>query len=194
MATTNRVNITPVADTADLFCLYPGQQEPQSTYIALDIRDGALWASYSGEIGNAIPMNVYHGLVRRYYLPYPMLADVANELMADIMPLAQRVLDGASVEWDGSNRVGRLTLNAADAEAEIEAIILGYESGQEYNGVAWCDAADWFQFTEDEVRERLAAGATVEELAEEYDGDGSSPDSPILVGLENYLERLAADA
>ncbi|MGW2112830.1 hypothetical protein [Streptomyces sp. NPDC001948] len=40
--------------------------------------------------------------------------EAANELLRELAPLAQRVLDGATIEWDGENYVGRLITDDAD--------------------------------------------------------------------------------
>ena len=103
-----------------LFEQYAGQTKPQRAYIALDLRDGTMTAGYNPEIGNAIPMDVWQGLIRRWYMP-PFAAETANRIMQDMAELAQRVLDGAEILWDGngSNMIGRLTDDAQAAVKEI---------------------------------------------------------------------------
>ena len=59
-----------IVPAGDLLCVYPpGRQEPQACYIALDVRDGDFWAAYNPEVGNAVPMAVWHGIVCRWRIP-----------------------------------------------------------------------------------------------------------------------------
>ena len=188
--TETEITITPVAGAADLLCIYPREQAPQPCYVALDIRTGRLWADYNSEIGNAVPSDVWHGLTRRYEIP-PMSASVANALMEQLRPLAQRVYRGADDLWNGHNRLAVLDVDAAEAEAEIEDIVeREREAGRSLH---WWEAADWFSPITGELREALAAGRTVDELVNEYDGDGLTEDHPVVIGIREYLDNLSAD-
>lgn len=175
-------------EPARLLTIYPRQQTPQRTYIELDCTDGRLTADWDGEIGNAVPIDVYQGHTRRYSIPLFGQRTI-NALLDEIAPLAQRVLDGYDSEWDGSNNVATLSDDALAAESEIERII------QEYGDpdLHWVDAGDWLDDTSDEITRRLANGETVDALMEELDGDGTSEDCPVLIGLRNYLESLEVD-
>ena len=84
-------------DPFELYCAYDGQE--QDCMIELDLETGVLDASYDPEIGNAVPMYVWDGIVRRYRIPC-LSSQGANRAMEAILPLAQRVLDGAEVVWD----------------------------------------------------------------------------------------------
>jgi len=61
----------------------------------LDLADGELYADYRAT--NDTPGRVWLGQVRTWEIP-PLVADAANELMQDIAPLAQRILDGSDIE------------------------------------------------------------------------------------------------
>lgn len=181
-----KVSIVPVRGTADLLCVYGGQSRPQDCYVALDTRDGQFFADYNGEVGNAVPADVWHGIVRRWAIP-PLSAAGANALLADLAPAAERVLAGAEVRWNGSNHVGVLDEDADVANAEIAEACASVEGDLYYE-----DPDEWF----DEVRDEIAARAATEDLdtlAEELDGDGSQ-DQPVLIGLVGYLERLRDEA
>ena len=97
------LSILPVRHHADLLDIYPDQTEPQACFIALNLCTGRMSGQTDPEIGNAVPMDVWHGIVRRYYLPGPLLAKAANALMEDIASHAQAILDHADVVWDGSS-------------------------------------------------------------------------------------------
>ena len=48
-----------------------------------------------------------------------------EQLAEKLAPLLDRVRAGHSVEWNGSNNVGRLTDDAQEASEEIDAILTG---------------------------------------------------------------------
>ena len=116
----------------ELLCVYPGQQKPQDTYLWLDIVTEQMGAAYNPEIGNTVPMEVWHGVVRRYPIPL-MTGSEANLLLEELVPLAERVVAGAWVKWDGCNKVGLLYASALAAEEEIERVIATWD-GQLYWG------------------------------------------------------------
>ncbi|QQD21215.1 hypothetical protein GJQ54_05245 [Oceanospirillaceae bacterium ASx5O] len=116
------LNIKFDANTADRFPVYAkydGQHQPQPAYIELNTRTGELTAAYSGEIGNAVPMTVYHGIDLRYPINCQLRASEIQDAIGKIATLLQRVLNGHSEEWDGNNYVGRMSDDAEDADTEI---------------------------------------------------------------------------
>lgn len=135
------VTIHRVENVDDLFCKYPGQSEPQPVELSLDIRTGDLRCDYNPEIGNATTFDHFHGLILSANIPC-LTADAANELMAEVAPIAQRVLDGAEEEWDGNNNVGVLTDDAAAAWDEIADLCA--DQGESTQTVTWWDIPDWF--------------------------------------------------
>ncbi len=142
-----------------LHCHYSGQTNRQDAYIALDIRDGEMWADYNAEIGNAIPMTVWHRLVLRWYMP-PFLAATANRIMDAIAADAQRVLDGASAEWDGSNMVGRLDEDARDAVDDI-GIEINTWLDDSADDICWQPGIEWLW---DDIRQTMTAEVTDAEI------------------------------
>jgi hypothetical protein len=140
---------------------YAGEQAPQACHLALDLRDGELSAAYNPEIGSGIPAFVYHHVV--LWWPIACLtAAAANSLLRDLAPLAQRVLAGSRIEWDGSNDVGVLTRDAQAAEQQILDLIADHAPDLEQ--VSELDAGDWF--SEGDLPAGLSADTTDEELAE----------------------------
>jgi len=121
---TGDVFIKP-ARRGDLTCHYGGQYDPQPTFIALNMSEGGLSAGYDPEIGGAVPMNVYHGFVRRYPI-HTQSVVLANKLMRQIRPLAERVYAGYNRVWDGWNHVARLDDDAKAAECEIIRVLSEY--------------------------------------------------------------------
>lgn len=175
------------AAPAALFDLYPGQQAPQDAYIALSIEDEAMWAESNGEIGNAVPFDVYHRLTLRWYLE-PIQAEAANELMDELLPLAERVIDGASVKWDGNNNVGAYTEDASDAIHEIERIVNDWAC--ERDGFDWMSAADWFQWDNDEVVGLIRDGLSAQDICARVEADLPTEPMMMLPDLDEYVDVL----
>lgn len=192
------IAITYVEGRTALHHQYPGQSQPQGAYVELDCETGALSADWNGEIGNAVPARVWHGHTRRWTIP-ALKARAANALLDEIEPLAQRVCDGYSSEWDGSNHVARFDDDAAAALEEIHALCDGADSE---DAVSVWDAADWYAGIGSRDTQRAALGitgaTTDEELAaivarEEADAEASC-DADGVEGIADYLERLRDEA
>jgi hypothetical protein len=112
------LHITETKSEDALYKRYPGQQSPQSCYLILDPSHRKLCCDYDGEIGNAVPMDVYHGLRLRWHIPL-LTGSAADRLMRDVAPLAARVCAGYTREWDGHNHVGCYTADAQEAITKI---------------------------------------------------------------------------
>jgi len=124
----------------ELYQHYPQQCQAQPCYIELECETGRLRADYNGEIGNAVPVSVWHGHDQRWTIP-ALTADSANKLMAEIKPLAQRVVDGYESECDGSNHVARFDDDAKSAIEEIERKIESWDGEM----VKMWAVADWYE-------------------------------------------------
>lgn len=163
-------------DPFELYCSYDGQE--QDCMIELDLETGQLDASYNTEIGNAVPMHVWNGIVRRYRIPC-LSSQGANRAMEAILPLAQRVVDGAEVVWDGNNWVSKLNDDASKAEYEIEWML---EPG---------NFSDSGEETEKELMDLC------EILKGQFTLDEGTGSPMVITGLYSYLEsirELVADA
>jgi hypothetical protein len=143
-ATTKEMKMSDVTVTVietkseyDLHCHYSGQTQRQGCYIELDCPNKTLSAHYNSEIGNAIPFSVYHGHDQWFGINL-MRGSTADALMEEILPLAQRVVDGYDSVWNGSNHIAKFTDDAQNAIDEIEAICDSAEGDLE----VW-DAGDW---------------------------------------------------
>ena len=192
MANESETSITVhhVAGAADLFCFYPREINPQRAFVELDLEMGDLRAGYDPSIGgNSVPMRVWNGCDVRFTLPGPLRGDMANQLLDRLAPIAERVYQGADVAWNGSNFVGTLTIEASFACEEIKAIIANEYSEPDMM-VQYADADDWLYEVKEDILTKLAAGKTIDDLCDEYDGNGLAEDEPILRGLRGYLEYL----
>jgi transcriptional regulator with XRE-family HTH domain len=202
------VRIIECTDPTELYRHYDGQHEPQDAYIELDTQNETLSATYNGEIGNAIPFTVYHGLDRRYGIPI-LTADAANRAMHEIAPLADRVIAGTTVEWDGNNNVAVLDEDAQAAEAEIEKLLglpsqdhgYGHELNQGFAdsdlvGVWDLDGATNGSEVDDYGITADTTDARLEEIEAEILSDlavcnGSTV--AVCHGLADYLKQLRDD-
>src|SRR5689334_13481078 len=128
------LTINPVklheGDPAALHCHYPTQNDPQPCCLILDLEDGDLTATYNPNIDGGVTTREWNGIVRSWSIPC-LTAASANRLIDDVAPIAQRILDGATVEWDGSNHVGRLNADASEAAEELATTL-----------AALCECAD----------------------------------------------------
>jgi hypothetical protein len=142
MGTVN-LRLLDESDPAALFCHYDMQTNIQPCYIELD-EDGDLTASYTGEVGPpyAVPESVWHRRTQRWTIPC-LTAKAANELLREILPLAQRLYDGLSIEWDGNNHVGHLDKDAQEADDEIESLT-DPRNFDDSSLVMELDAGDWW--------------------------------------------------
>ncbi len=182
-----------ITEKFELAHQYPGQNKPQDCYVDLDLKNETLTADWNGEIGNAVPMDVYHGHTRRYSIPC-LVMDAANDLLDEIAPLAERVIAGYESWWNGNNHIAKLDDDAQAAEDEINKICNEtYVSADENNTVRMWDAEEWLDNIKSDT-----AGKTDEELekmAEEYEGEAESEnihlDSDVLDILKKWRDEQA---
>ncbi|MEV4440450.1 hypothetical protein AB0K09_15780 [Streptomyces sp. NPDC049577] len=200
--TVTTVQLSYCVNTEELYRHYDQQAEPQPVFVELDLEDGVLYASYDPEVGNARPAEVGNGRTRRYCLTGKdysgerviPTAEGANRLLERIAPLAQRVLDGASIEWNGHNRVGVLDEDAQDAEETIKALVEDADLGEDGAielwdmdsiGEAWtAEEAGITARTSDEELERIEA-----RLLEEFRADQEQP-TAVIRGLGEHLRAV----
>lgn len=198
MSTTVQVRSCTAVD--ELYCHYHGQSEPQNVYVELDLDGGALYAAYNPEPGNAVPMAVWHGRTRRWRLPAILTGPGANRVLEEIAPLAQQVLDGADITWDGSNNVAVLDENAHTAAEAIAAELGGIDADCDSNpdvlpiwdAAAACDedmAVDYgiTATTTDDELEAIEARVLADFR------DGMNQPHAIVEQLDVYLQHVRSE-
>lgn len=184
-----QVQIIEVGQT-ELLHVYPGQQHPQAVHVFLDCRSGRFGAEYDAEIGNAVSFDEYHGHIQTW--PIAILAGGAvNAMLAALAPLAQRVLDGYSAEWNGNNMIATFDADASAALDEIADALDDDDDCDNPDRLHWAEAQDWLYDVRADLRAQLAEGKTVDALYDELQGDGADEDRPVLVSLRDYLDSLA---
>lgn len=168
-------------DPTALWRHYSGQLQHQDVFVELDLRDGHMTVDHNGEVGNAVPVAVWNGEVRRYALPAVSTPAGANRLRERLAPLAQRVLDDSTKVYKA--RRGQYLLavgeEGASAEADI-AEVLAEIAEPKYRG----DATD------------LVAVGALDALnaSESYDGiTADTSDTGIAEIIATLLADMTAD-
>lgn len=116
--TSDLVTIDEVELHHALYHKYPGQTAPQDAYLGLDCETGVLSCDYRVEVGSGLPAAVWNGHYQRWDIPH-LTPAAANQLMADVLALAQRVMAGYESVWNGQTFGAQFTV---DAVAAMEAI------------------------------------------------------------------------
>jgi len=165
--TTQKITFDASGDRFPVYAKYVGQHQPQPAYIELNTRTGELAADYSREIGNAVPMTVYHNIDLRWNIPATAKAYTIDNAIDCLIDLFQIVLDGHSEYWDGNNYVGQLTDDASAAsekiQRELDAMMQDDEGGLIESLAEWIEPQPF-----------PAEGQSVEDFAAEVassDGD-----------------------
>lgn len=188
------ITVTRVMSDDELYHRYPGETSAQPVAIYLDCATGELGARYSPEIGQCVPSREWHGHVQAWTIP-TLKARAANALLGEIAPLAQRVCDGYTRAWNGSNHVADFDEDAAAALDAIEALCDA--SGGEGDELEAWDACDWLGpvARSDEGRcSVLGISAETDDAAlaaiESNLADEAAADGIVVDGLGRYLETL----
>jgi hypothetical protein len=202
MMGTNKATIVTITfcdpdDPGALYMHYDCQYKRQPCYIELSCGSGRLEAGYNASIGGGVPSDVWNGHTLRWSLPL-ITADAANKLLERIAPLAQRVLDGYTAEWDGSNMQGRYNDDATTAADAVMDIINGLPADDMLDV---CRADEWLEYatpadlgitaetTPDDIRE--IATRTCEDAR----SDGRYIDyADMIRELQSYREWASQDA
>jgi hypothetical protein len=191
---------------APLWQKYSGQHQPQPAFLEFEPADGTARFGVNGNPGPSygVPFDVWHGVTRRYSVQPYISRDGLAELAEAASPLLQRIADGYSSRWDGSNFKGRLTDDATEAEEELEALC---ERISEESRVDIHDAGEWLYgsgSSAETVAESVgvtarSTDAEIEEIATgligsaETDGVGLDGDvAALLRHLRDTLEENAA--
>jgi hypothetical protein len=165
MDTATTITVIYPASEDALYKRYQDRDAAQPCHLDLDLEDGELMVYYNPTIGGSIPDSVHHR--RRFWLAIPCLTGTAaRELLDAVAPAAQRVLDGATIDWDGHNHVGHLAADAIAAYDTLEALVERW-SREDYPTVQPVDVEEWIREGDDPCEtHELTADTTDAELAE----------------------------
>lgn len=98
---------------------YPMQYQPQDAFVELT-ESGNVAVRWNPEIGSAIPVSVWNNCDYRWKIAHDLTTDEIDDLLDEALPLLERVHDGLTVAWDGSNRKGHLDGDADDANYRLD--------------------------------------------------------------------------
>jgi hypothetical protein len=178
-------------EKAPLYLRYVNQTNPQPAYVKLDCDRAELNAVSDGWIGGGMEVEEYHKRTLRWDVCNRLTGSAVAELLAEIEPLAQRVVKGYSSMWDGHNHVGCFTDDAAEAAAEIEKMC--DESRYLETAEVWDDAKQWLDGY-DFAAEDWPDGATFESVAKAFEDDANENGIFINDDVAATLRDMALDA
>ena len=115
--------------------------------------------------------------------------------MEELVPLAERIVEGYESHWDGSNEVARFTADAKEAKIDAEHLCEDY--GDEADRLVVWAAEEWLGDADDEEL-GISPGTTDDQILETIEdrvmADAKAEGVDVLEGLGSYLERRRDDA
>lgn len=98
-----------------------GQESRAYLYVDTD-GDGEMWVDYKNASDNSCSPREWHGIVRRFRIPNNLTELGYNQLLGYklVLELAQLIIDGSEVYWDGNNYCARMDENAQEAHDALE--------------------------------------------------------------------------
>ena len=128
-----------VEDPRAFFCRYQGECNAQPVFLYLDLQDGELFVSTWESDESSFPAATFNGTLRRWKWSGVPTPDQANDLMEEVAPLAQKMLDSSEVDFVEGNWVGTLGEEAQKAERAIEKALCA-----EWGRVCEMDPSEFF--------------------------------------------------
>ncbi len=171
-----------------LYTKYPGQCFPQDTYLSIGAEKA--WWETSGAIGDCMSEEVFHGRVRQVPCAPTLTLEELVAFSEELGPLIETVIEGLDDVWNGNNRVGILTDEAAEALEELAAI-LNPETHADSLEV-W-EPAEWLEGTSDEeLLVDLNNAGSLGALISDIEASALSSGQVIVGSLEEHIcDRLA---
>jgi hypothetical protein len=118
-----------------VFHQYQNQCFPQHAYLEFDpMLEGEvkLVADYSGEIGNSVPMDVWHSRILRFRVPPQVTLKALKDLRSDerLSNMLEQLREEYKVVWNGNNYVGRF-------DTDLYHSICQYAEERLYSLMGW---------------------------------------------------------
>lgn len=110
---------------APLYNRYPNQMHPQSAHLELT-EDGEVRVDYNGEIGNAIPADVFYERTLRWDIPENLSIEGIDSLLEKALPLLEQIQDHRTIVNNGANLIGLMDTTARACDNELENMIESY--------------------------------------------------------------------
>lgn len=188
-AETCETTVTIIYPTECLHYRRHGEHRPQPVVLELDPGAKTLTVRVDHNDRNTTSFAVYHRRVAHWEVP-ALTRSAAEELLEDVLPLAERAVAGYSTRWDGHNRIGEYEGDGADAMDAISEL-LERRDWHESDTVQVWDASDYLAPIRREAAELLgitaeSTDADLERVEEELRAEAR----PAL--LEGVMEALEA--
>ena len=136
-----KVNTEELETAAPLYHQYPSQWNAQPAYISVTVLGDeiSVVADWNGEIGNAVPMSVWNGLIWRIPCPNNILGHELIQYMEspEFETAILEMCDVFEEVWDGNNWVGRWNEGAETIAKEIEDDLTDLAPANIYEGIEW---------------------------------------------------------
>ena len=114
-----KTNLDSLTGSLPLYNHYGSQTNAQDAYVEIHA-DGTINYESNSEIGNAVPVSVWNGRIRRIKIPNHFTATGYQQLHDYLMADLEIVINGMSEEWNGNNMVGTLTEEARETLDQLE--------------------------------------------------------------------------
>lgn len=173
-----------------LYVHYDGQVWPQPAYVEFDTRTGDLSADWNGEIGNAVPMDVWKDIRLRWSIAYEHTEAEINALLDEI---------ASGIKWDESEKqwlypdVEQLAYNAKYNTSAAYTDRKGIWEAADWYG----DNASWDGDTVNILDEWIITATTsdtdLEKIAKSMQDDANG-DGVTLSDIDLYLKCLRDEA
>lgn len=136
-------NLTDSSARAPLYCMYPGQCQPQPARVYLD-EDGEVTADYKAETGVVTMREWNNRLLSWPVSPFAKGTALAALLQEDpAHELLEAIHAGHTVAWDGSNHRGYLSDEAQAASDLLGQLLADLFDGEPSNVVAVWSMPEW---------------------------------------------------
>ena len=174
-----------------LYVHYDGQIQPQPAYVEFDTRTGDLSADWNGEIGNAVPMDVWKDIRLRWSIAYEHTEAEINALLDEI---------ASGIKWDESEKqwlypdVEQLAYNAKYNTSAAYTDRKGIWDAKDYleDNEEWHDAKVTIWIEEWSIT-ATTSDTDLEKIAKSMQDDANG-DGVTLSDIDLYLKCLRDEA
>jgi len=178
---------------ANLYHIYPGQTDPQPAFVAIDLETGKVGYDWNGEIGNAVPAEVWHGRVQRLRLDPAVDTEALDRLLESEAwnSHLRALLEDSEIVWNASNRVGQLGPRATAALEAMQELLDGLPTIEVWRAEDWLRMVTTYKDGLTYIDGELVLPENLEAFLEKYPAEVES-DPPVYVyRMAEYLEQLA---
>jgi len=178
---------------ANLYHIYPGQTDPQPAFVAIDLETGKVGYDWDGEVGGAVPAEVWHGRVLRLHLDPAVDTEALDKLLESEAwnSHLRALLEDSDIVWDGSNRVGQLGPEAKAALEAMQTLLDELPTVEVWQAEDWLRGVIGYRDGLNYIDGELVLPENLEAFVAEYP-DEVTLEGPVYVyGMEEYLTQLA---